>query len=369
MKINPVMKYKLYFLLAFMLLSGLTASSQQVSDSKTFKKSFRVGKNPALDVSNKYGNIHISHTTGDSVSIMAEITATSANEARLEGMMSDVEISLTMTGETVRAQTLFGKKVNALFESFKGLTKNIINYESRLQINYFITCPPSTTIRLANSYGDVYIGEETPELTLTLSNGSLDADKVSNALSMNLTFCKAEIRSIEKGRLSISYGELRAKEAGVISLTSRSSKVRIEKARELDLDSKRDDVVIGECFVVTGTTYFSDLIAEQLNRELSLVTKYGNLSCNTISEGFSLIDISSSYTDVDLSMDAKASYGFEIRHTDAFVSLPGVSPVPEKTEISAENKVYLTSGNVGSSPDKSRIRIDATKGEIRLVQK
>ena len=64
-----------------------------------------------------------------------------------------------------------------------------------------------------------------------------------------------------------------------------------------------------------------------------------------------------------------ASYNLEIRHTDAFVTLPGVFPEPEKSEISAENKIFLTTGKVGPAPARARIRIEALKGEIRLKQK
>lgn len=363
------MNYKIYMTAALLMSCFLTVSSQQTTSSRTYMKSFRVGNSPTLDVSNKYGNIHITHAGNDSISLRAEVTASSGNESRLQGMMADVEISMTMTNQTVRAQTIFGNSVNTVLETFKGLTKNIINYDSRIQVDYFIECPPSTIMRLSNSYGDVYIGEVTEELTLTLSNGSLDADAIKNALSMEMTFCKADIGSVDKGRISISFGELKAKKVGNVSVTARSSKVRIENAAVIDLDSKRDVFNIGTAGTLTGTTYFSDITAEKLTGELSLVTKYGNLSFADISGDFSLIDINSSYADVDLTMDARASYGLEIRHTNAFVSLPGVSPEPEKTEISAENKVFLTTGKVGSSPEKARVRIEAVKGEIRLLQK
>ena len=363
------MNYKIYMTAALLMFCSLTVSSQQTTSSRTYMKSFRVGNSPTLDVSNKYGNIHITHAGNDSISLRAEVTASSGNESRLQGMMADVEISMTMTNQTVRAQTIFGNSVNTVLETFKGLTKNIINYDSRIQVDYFIECPPSTIMRLSNSYGDVYIGEVTEELTLTLSNGSLDADAIKNALSMEMTFCKADIGSVDKGRISISFGELKAKKAGNVSVTARSSKVRIENAAVIDLDSKRDVFNIGTADTLTGTTYFSDITAEKLTGELSLVTKYGNLSFADISGDFSLIDINSSYADVDLTMDARASYSLEIRHTNAFVSLPGVSPEPEKTEISAENKVFLTTGKVGSSPEKVRVRIEAVKGEIRLLQK
>ncbi|MCK7539299.1 MAG: hypothetical protein MZV63_54515 [Marinilabiliales bacterium] len=50
-----------------------------------------------------------------------------------------------------------GRSVNTFLESFKGLTRSFINYDTRLQINYFIECPPQARLRIENSYGDVYI--------------------------------------------------------------------------------------------------------------------------------------------------------------------------------------------------------------------
>lgn len=368
-KKTGIMSYKIFMTATLLICSIITVSGQQTTGSRTYMKSFRVGDRPTLDVSNKYGNLHITNGVNDSISIRVEVTASSGNESKLEGMMAGVEISMTMTNQTVRAQTVFSKSLNTVLETFKGLTKNIINYDSRIQVDYFIECPPSTLLRLSNSYGDVYIGEVTEELTLTLSNGSFDAKGIKNAVSMDMTFCKADIGSVDKGRISVSFGELRVKKAGNVSVTARSSKVRLENVTTINLDSKRDVFNIGTAATVTGTTYFSDISTEKLTGELSLVTKYGNISFEDVSSGFSLIDINSSYADVDIAMDAGASYSLEIRHTNAFVSLPGVTPEPEKTEISAENKVFLTTGKTGSSPDRARIRIEALKGEIRLLQK
>ena len=369
MKTYRIMNYKCCLATALMLISSLIASGQEMTDSRTFMKSFRVGENPTVDVSNKYGNIHISHAQGDSVTIRVEVTATTTSEQRLREMISDVEISLTMTNQTVRGQTIFAKSFTTLFETFKGLTKSIINYESRLRIDYFIKCPPSTELRLTNSYGDVYIGEETGELTLTLSNGSFDAEVIRNALSLDLTFCKADIRRLEEGRVTVSFGEMRIREAGHVNLITRSSKVQVEDAGELNLDSKRDVITLGKTAILTGTTYFTDLNSEMVTGEISLLTKYGNLSFDDITESFSLVNINSSYADMDLSMAPQASYNLEIRHTDAFVTLPGVSPEPEKRDISAENKIFLTTGKVGPTPGRARIRIEALKGEVRLKQK
>lgn len=354
--------------LALMPVS-LILAGQQISDSKTLRKSFRVGSDAALEVNNKYGDIHVSHSRGDSITVRVEVTASSNTGEKLDAMMSDVEVSLTMAGETVRAQTTFRKGITPLFESLKGLTKNLINFDSRLKIDYFIECPPYTVLRLTNSYGDIYIGDETPELTLRLSNGALDAAAVRNARLLELTFCKANIRSIESGNIKLSFSELRAKEMGKISLASASSKVWIDNCGSLDLDSKRDNLNIGSAEVITGTSYFSDIIADKVANEINMSVKYGNLSFGNVDRGFSLIDLRSTYTDIDMAVEENAGYSLEIRHTNAFVSLPGFEPRPEPTEISAQNKIYLTKATVGSRPGRSEIRIDATRGEIRVLQK
>jgi hypothetical protein len=198
-------------------------------------------------------------------------------------------------------------------------------------------------------------------LTLKLSNGSLDAGVIKNAELMELTFCKANVRSIIEGKIILSFSELRTKGTENINLTSVSSKVWIDSCGTVDIDSKSDDIDLGSVSVITGITHFSDINAENITKELSLVMKYGNLSCEMIDEKFSLIDIRSSYTDVDLLFPEKASYDLEIRHTNAFVSLSGITPEPERTAVNEEEQVFITSGKYGSTPGSSKIRIDATR--------
>lgn len=363
------MNYEKKLLAVVLLLSTISVCGQQVSDSKTLIKSFTAGENAVVDVTNKYGDIHITQVPGNEVMVRAEVTASSNTGEKLKKMMSDVEISMNMSGQTVVVQTSFLKGITPVFESIKGLTKNLINFESKLKIDYFIQCPASTALRITNSYGDVYIGDEIPDLTLKLSNGTLDAGAVRNAGPVELTFCKANVKSIDKGKIILSFSELRTKETGNIRLTSVSSKVWIDRGGKIDIDSKRDDVSLGDVSEITGVTYFSDIRIAGLAEETSMSMKYGNFSCEKVSERFSLIDIKSSYTDVDLVMPEKASYDLEIRHTNAFVSLPGIKPEPKDTEINAEDKIYMTTARVGGSPEESRIRIDATRGEIRIMQR
>ena len=363
------MKYRNLLTALLLLPATFILRGQQISDSKILMKSFRAGADAVVEVNNKYGDIHVTHSFNDSIMVRAEVTASSNTGEKLDAMMSDVEIKLSMGGETVRAESSFTKGITPLFESLKGLTKNLINFDSRLKIDYFIECPSHTVLRLTNSYGDVYIGDETPELTLKLSNGNLDAAVVEKAQLVELIFCKANVRSIKEGKLSLSFSELRTREAENVKLAGVSSKVWIDRCGHLDLDSKRDDLNIGSAAVLTGTSHFSDIIAEVVTGEINMSVRYGNLSFEKITPEFTLIDLRTSYADTDIALADGSSYDLEIRHTNAFVSLPGFEPQPETTEISAEDRIFLTTASAGTDPDRARIRIDATRGEIRIIQK
>jgi hypothetical protein len=363
------MNYKNLLLMTVMLPAVLTLQAQQKTDSKTLRKSFPAGNDPVLEVNNKYGDVHVMHSASDSITVTVEITASSSDGGKIDAMMSDVDISMTMTGSSVRAVTSFRKGITPLFESVKGLTKNLINFDSRLKIDYRIECPRETALRITNSYGDVYIGDETPVLALRLSNGNLDAAAVGNAQMMELTFSKANVRSIGEGNVTLSFSELRTREAGTIKLAGTSSKAWIDGCKSADLDSKRDDFHFGTIDVITGTSYFSDIIADRVTGEVNLSLKYGNLSFENVDRGLRVMDIRSSYADIDMALEEKSAYDLEIRHTNAFVSLPGLNPEPEVTEINAEEKLFLTKAVSGSGSGRSRIRIDATRGEIRVLQK
>jgi hypothetical protein len=363
------MNFRKLYLMAALLPAGLSLYGQQVSDSKTLIKSFRATASPVVEISNKYGDVHITQSQSDSVKVKVEITASSNTGDKTDAMMQDVDVNISMAGETVRAVTSFSKGITPLFESLKGLTKNLINFDSRIKIDYFVECPPETELRITNSYGDVYIGDEVPVLVLKLSNGNLDASAVGKAQMLELTFSKANVRNIREGKVTLSFSEFRSRETGSIKLASVSSKAWIDACGTIDLDSKRDDLHFGTVEILTGTCYFSDIITDHLTGELSMSAKYGNLSFENIRRSFRLIDVRSSYADLDLALEERSAYDLEIRHANAFVSLPGVTPEPERTEISAQDKLFMTKVTAGSGPSLSTIRIDATRGEIRILQK
>ncbi len=355
------------FLSATLLLLVQLLAGQPVTESKTLKRSFAAGSEPVVEITNKYGNIYVSSSRNDSVTIVVEITATSSGGERISSQVSDVTVEPRQVGDIVRAETIFRKGFTSWLEGIRSLTRGFISYDARLQIDYHVECPEGTALRLTNSYGDIYIGIGTPQLILKLTNGNLDAAAVGNAQLLELTFGKANIRSINEGKLTLSFSELRMREADRLKLASTASKVWIDRCGSADLNSRRDDISFGEAGRLTGISYFSNITADQLTDEANMTIKYGSLELEAVSRQFSAVELSSSYAELLLTFEERAGYSLEIKHSAATVSISGIRPEPAVTEISAEARQYLTEGKSGSG--RSRVRLDMNRGSVRLVQK
>jgi len=135
------MNYKIFSAILLLTLFSGMIYGQSFSEKKTVRKSVRVNKETTLELINKYGTIHITPGNTDSVSIRVETEATATSLERLRKVFDGINIKISETSYMVRAQTEFTQNISMLFESFKGMTSKIIPYDSRIEINYYITAP------------------------------------------------------------------------------------------------------------------------------------------------------------------------------------------------------------------------------------
>jgi len=360
------MHYRSLTVILIFLFSAELMSGQAFSEKKTFRKTMPVNKEMALEIDNKYGTIHITSWTKDSVAIRAEVEAFASDLDRLDKMFQGVDVSISETSFMVRAQTRFTQNISMLFESFKGLTSKLIPYESRIHINYFINAPEYMDMRITNKYGDVYMENNTGNLSLNLSNGAFKANSLNEANGIDLVFCDATINKMTRGRLNTSFSDVEIDESKDLTITSVSSKFNLGKAGNINTESRRDEFYIETAGSIRGNSYFSDFRIKELQKEINMVTKYGDLDADLIDKGIELVTINSGYTDISLAFDPSISYNLDIRHVNAFVVLPEKDAKLEKKTLNEEKKEYMTFGTVGRNPGNIKVMIDATRGNIYL---
>jgi hypothetical protein len=349
-------------LLTTSLLSSLAA--QSVTEKRTFIRSMTVNKDTYLEVSNKYGTIHITSWNKDSASIRAEIEAFAPNQAKLKKMFDEININFTVTNYLVRAQSDFKQSISMLFESFKGMTDKLIPYDSRVQINYYITIPEYLNLKIENRYGDVYMENITGNFEISLSNGSFKANSIARSSKINLTFCDATINSITTADINASFSEMNIGESVNLDITGISSRFEMRHADKLQIESRRDKFFIGTVGSIQGNSYFSDIKIEKLTKDINLTTKYGSVNTDLIENGIDFINLLSGYTDIGLTFDPDVSYNLDIRYINTFLSLPQKNSNLEKKAIDEDKREFITFGTIGKNPGNKKVKIDATRGNI-----
>jgi hypothetical protein len=360
------MHYRLSIIILALLLIPEIISGQDFSEKRIFHKSVHVNKEMKLEVDNKYGTIQITPWEKDSVSVRAEVEANSSNLERLHKMFQGIDVNISETSFLVRAETEFTQNINMLFESFKGMTKKIIPYESGIQVNYFISAPEYLNMKIVNKYGNVYMENNTGTFSLNLSNGSFKANALNQIEGINLTFCDATITKMKGGNIDASFSELVIGESGDLSINSVSSRFDLKKTGKLDTESRRDKFFIGTAISLKGNSYFTDYRIEQLDKEINLEIKYGSLNADRIEKSIELVTINSSYSDLNLTFDPAVSYTLDIKHINAFLVVPDKNSKIEKKTLNDEKKEYMTFGTVGRNPGNVKVMIDATRGNIYL---
>jgi len=346
------------------LFSSLSAQSD--SETRSFYRTIPVGKESSLEVSNKYGTIHVTPWNKDSASIRAEVIAYASNKSKLNKMFDGITINITDTKYVIRAHTEFTQNISMLFESFKGITSKLISYDSRVEINYYINAPDYLNLNIENKYGDVYMESNTGNFSLSVSNGSFKANSLGEGSLITLAFCDATINSLISGKINASFSEMSIGKTKDISINSTSSKYNIRDAGIIRLESRRDKYYIDNIEKLEGSSYFTDFNVSSLKKKLDLTTKYGSINADLIEKDFEAININSGYSDISLEFDPGSSYNFDIRHINAFVVLPDKDTKTEKKALNEDKKEYMTYGTVGKNPGSVKVKIDATRGNIYI---
>ncbi|MBN2665577.1 MAG: hypothetical protein JXR67_03640 [Bacteroidales bacterium] len=355
-----------YTIFAILLIFVIPLGAQDESANKSFSKSLPVGPDTKLEIINRYGDINISTWDKDSAYIAAEIEAYAPDRTRLDKLIAGINVSITGTGSLVRAETVFERETTVLLESFKEFTGKLIDYESRVQINYFINVPDHVDIEIKNQFGDISTEDNTGTVSIDLSNGDFRANSLNRVSALNLDFGDAVIGSVNFAKIITSFSKIRIERSDELDLSSTSSRFDLGKAGIVEIESRKDKFFIGEISTITGVSWFTNYSMEYLATAADLDLKFGSLDIERINDRFDNMVIKSSNADIKANFEPSATYEYEIRQVNAFVVLPDNKTRAEKETVNENRNEYLLTGKIGTGPGKSRLRIDASRGNVHI---
>ena len=318
---KSIFKYLIFSVVLIAIIQG--SSAQTFSNNKSETKTYKASPETTVEINNKYGKIHVIPWDKDSVKITASMSVHSNNLTRLEKVKNGINFNFSSTKFYISASTDFGTNSNQLLTELKSLSDAIISGQNQIEINYMVYCPSQMNLNLVNKFGDVYIDDMFGKLKISLSNGDLKINKLEGEAQIELAFGSGIINDIREGQLTVSYSDIKIKDALKLDIDSKSSTLNIDRADFVKVTSRRDKYFINTVENFYGNSEFSQIWIENLLCETDCTLKYGSYAITDIQKEFCNINLNSEYTDINLSLKTGSKYEADIFYPDgASVNLP-----------------------------------------------
>ena len=363
------MNYSRLLLVGAFWIAGLMGKAQIFTENSKFTKSFKVNTSSTIEVTNKYGKLHVVTWNKDSVKFEVNLSLKSTSKSKLEKIRQSITFDFTGTEYYITAKSVFGSAYNSFFKDLADFAESFVSSDNRVEINYTILIPEYVNLKLNNKFGDIYLEELVGDVSINLSNGDLKALNFHGNSNIELIMGDAQINSLENGKLFTTYADVNIKEVDQLNIDSKTSKINIGKANIIRIESKKDKVYINELKQLFGEAYFSDIWVYNLDTKVNFRMKYGNMSLEYIKSEFKFIDFKTEYTDLNLFFQNGSSYHVDINHKSASLRYPlDLSELKEEV-LNTEKTEFYTYGKIGKGESDAKLKINAVKGNINIFHK
>jgi len=364
------MNFKAIAIIALLNAPLILAAQTQLTRTTNVNKSFKVNPDCNVEITNKYGNVHVFPWSKDSVSIDIVFTARATSEEKLNKIISLIDFEFTNTKYYVVANTYFKDYTNRIWTDITNIAGTLFSSGTSVEINYAVHLPVGSHLKIDNKFGNVYTTNHEGSLNLNLSNGDFKANDLKGDTKIKISFGNGSVHSISKGTLSINYAEFfDIQEAGTLVFDTRSSRINIGQAKSLQLTSRRDKFTIQNVNDLSGNCSFSYINVFGLGLTAELDSKYGSTSVQGINKNFKYLGLISSFTDINLYFGVEQEYKMELKHDKkTILSLPSSYNTFKTELINPDEGVMLVTGQVGNTPT-GRVRIDSKSGSVTIIQK
>jgi hypothetical protein len=370
---NRIMEYRSrnIQMVILLLLLTLSAKAQVFEKQKNISKSFAVTKDCNIQVSNKYGDIHIVPWDKDSAYFSIDIKVTDKKEADAEKILNAIDVDFTNTSYFLIGKTVFRDSKSQVLSDLSDMANSLFNISKNVEIKYIIYVPQTASLKIDNKFGNIYTTNHSGNIDITLSNGDLKANDLNGSeTKIELSFGNAVVNFIKNGKLNIGYSDFELKNAGKLLVEGRSAKMNINKVENIDLNSKRDKYYIDTVTSVTGKTDFSYLDIYYLKESINLETVYGDINLTEIDKSFKYLNLNSEYTDIILYFQKSSAVSLDLSCKKTELSYSPLFTGFQKQVINEKTSEYKATGTLGTETDtKSPVRINAVSGSISVNTK
>jgi hypothetical protein len=359
---NKTCNYILFFIL-FSFLLNLNTRAGKEEYSKNIEKEYDANVYKSVEIINKYGEIRILDWDKPVIRFEIKITVRHNDQEKANKLLDMISVDFSTESNLVKAITNIDEKFgisNGWFDSKEG---------KEFHIDYQVSLPKNTNVKLENKYGDIFINELSGLTDIRLGYGNMNINKLSRGSEkpfnqINLAYGKVNIEESNWLNLNISYSKAALQNGKTLIIMSKYSKLKIEKMSTLAGESAYDGYSAQNLdnFVINGK--YSDYDINQISKKIETDTKYSNIRVQVVPSSFENINMENTYGKISLGIEANACYEINANVKYGKINYPGNGKV---NYISEGNKTTL-SGYVGEKNCNSKITISSSYGGVDLIK-
>ncbi len=345
------MKSKFSLSLALLIISGMLVQATGTEYTKNIRKGWAKSGVTELKVSNKFGEVKINDTGGDSVTIKVVVTIDNTSSSKAKALMDKISVNFDKSGGLVSAET-------EIEDGFR-------NNES-FTIDYLVNIPKDRDLNITNKYGNVIVNELDAKGYFEVSYGSMTAGNMKapagNPVKLIVNYGKANLESINEADMELKYSQMFADEIDQLVLDTKYSTVTMHKNANLTLDSKYDGINIDELGKLKSVSKYTNYKIGVLNESFDLDTGYGSVRINKVSEKFNRIRIENSYGGINIALN-DLNYKLQAECSYCDVKYPENRYKGNRIK---ENNSFNLEGNIGTGGGS--VSINSRYGGIKLTE-
>jgi hypothetical protein len=214
-----------------------------VEKKKTIIKLFDVSSNDNLVIDNQFGQVSVALWDKNEIRVQITIVANSDSDERVQKFIDAVSIEEKRTGNQILVRTNFSQNTVTNWSLGKWKDGGERNY---VRINYEVSMPKQNPLTVRNKFGNTLIPAFHAPLTVYTRYGNFSADDLTGRQNdIDVAYGKADIRSIDQGKLDIAYASLELTKANVLTLVNKFGKMTIGDVGKLNADINYSGAKIG----------------------------------------------------------------------------------------------------------------------------
>ena len=328
------------------------AQSKTGEDVRKYHQEWDAAGVETLEVTNKFGEVKVTNSTGAQVIIDVTVRVESESESVVQKILGDINVGFSKTGGTAKAET-------TIRDDFR--TKR------NFSIDYAISIPSDKNLTITNKYGNTVVDELLGKGIFNIGYGNMNANRLLGSakgkITLNLDYGKCDVSSLGDATVTIAYSKFYVDEANNLTLNSKYSGLKLGKADEIKAESKYDGFEVEKVSSLVANLKYTSVKIGELDKKLILTSGYGGIRVDRIPASFEQVVVNNSFGAVNLGFASDSQYRISAECEYCEIEYPGskFKGTSEKDDFTKK-----IAGTIGGTSPKGDVTIKSRYGKINL---